>query len=133
LPRHVCRHWQGVYTFSGDTEPAVTAVMAASHSGPIEAERNLESWYLTAEEDDKEPRTLWTWEKCPLHEACGSSESWKKARCWSWISPEKVMCYAKHHLMYSTLHTLTSDEADDHLISNADNSLQSSLETYEEP
>lgn len=51
-------------------------------------------------------------EKCPLELDC-SAESWKRAHAWGW-SQDEARLACKRHLMFSSYHGLSADDAQSH-------------------
>ena len=78
----------------------------------VVAEKNKESAYLLDADDDGKPRAYWQAEACPTGECPSSCKSWKGACCWSYVGAESVLSYVKQHLMHSSKHNMTEEEAD---------------------
>ena len=72
-------------------------------------EVNQEFWEQDENNPDAQVDYFWITE-CPCSESC-SQESFKRASCWSLISPDKCYCYLVRHLMYSGKHQLSLEAA----------------------
>ena len=78
----------------------------------ILAEKNSEDAWLDADDDwEGNTRSFWQVETCPEYCKC-SPQSWRNAKAWSYIGPDKALGYVKNHLMASSLHAMTDAEAD---------------------
>jgi hypothetical protein len=111
---------------------SVLGSLRAKMQDDIKAETNKESWYIPADLDNGEDRAYYYLAACPCAEEC-TKDSFKNSRCWSFIGPEKVYCYAKYHLKFSAHHRKSNEEADDALVKgDMKHSSQSFAEREEE-
>ena len=77
---------------------------------PITLEQNEESWWLRQDDGDTNPRICFTIHSCPCEEYC-SADSWKRVKCWSWISADAARSYLARHLCKSSNHDIEEHEA----------------------
>ena len=84
----------------------------------VVAQPNKEEYFIELEDDEYTMRRpCWKIKKCPLE--C-SGQSWKRAKVYSMASKAKCLDYFKCHLMNSTIHDLSSSEADEALVGFVD-------------
>ena len=75
-------------------------------------EKNKEDAWLDREDDYPElTRVYWKIEGCPCAEKC-SKQAWNKVWAWSFLGEDEVKRYVKHHLMRSSNHHMSADDAD---------------------
>lgn len=78
----------------------------------VAPEKNQEDMWLDREEDYPElVRMYWKIDACPCYEKC-SALAWKKVWAWSYEGEAEVKQYVKRHLMISSNHNLSADDAD---------------------
>ena len=92
------------------------------------AERNNETGVTAREDDTPDPRWFWYVKLCPDLDNC-SAASFKRANVWSYQSAKKCLCYLKQHLMSSSKHNMTDDEAEECLLNV---SFEMHSESYQE-
>ena len=90
--------------------------------------KNDENGYLDREDDEQQSRFWYQVGFCPAPEPCQRS-CFKRANCWSYIHPDKVKAYLKHHLMHQGNHNLSDAEAEE--LADQTEILEN-VETYEE-
>ena len=79
---------------------------------PILAEKNNEDAWLDEDDDcEDNTRTYWRLDACPAMCNCSTS-AWRNAKAWSYKSPQQALGYVKNHLMASSLHHMSEEEAD---------------------
>ena len=91
--------------------------------------QNCEQWLLEAEDDEGNDRPMWMIERCPLT-GC-STDSWRRAAVWSYESEDRVYSYFKRHLMMSSLHQPSEEDADQ-VIAEGNFEIKIELETFDE-
>ena len=78
----------------------------------VAPEKNQEDMWLDREEDYPElVRMYWKIEACPCYEKC-SALAWKRVWPWSYVGEDEAKRYVKHHLMHSSNHHMSADDAD---------------------
>lgn len=78
----------------------------------LEPEKNTEDAWLDREDDYPDyTRMCWKIEECPCYRDC-SATAWKRGLVWSYVGAEEVKAYAKRHLMVSSNHNLSANDAD---------------------
>ena len=78
----------------------------------VAPEKNKEEPWLDREEDYPEfIRTYWKIEECPCYRDC-STQAFKKVGAWSFVSADEAKQCVKRHLMLSSNHNLSADDAD---------------------
>ena len=84
----------------------------------VVAQPNKEEYFIDIEDDEYTMRRPhWRITKCPLE--C-SRQSWKRAKVTSMESKAKCLDYLKCHFMRSSIHALSSSEADEALVQCVD-------------
>jgi hypothetical protein len=84
----------------------------------VVAQPNKEEYFIELEDDEYTMRRpCWKIKKCPLE--C-SGQPRKRAKVYSTASKAKCLDYFKCHLMNSTIHDLSSSEADEALVGFVD-------------
>ena len=77
----------------------------------LEPTKNVEQYYLAAEDDDKDMKREYCFVKqCPCQGEC-SKASWSKVRASSMLSYEKALSYALQHLTHNKNHEYSMNEA----------------------
>lgn len=76
----------------------------------LQPEKNEESCFVSAEDDDGIDRLWWSADACPAKESC-TRQGWKRAACWSYESEAQVQKYVLKHLMDSGLHAMEEETA----------------------
>ena len=74
-------------------------------------EKHEENGWLDREEDSEDRQRVW-WQvaECPKKCEC-SKASWDRVKCWSYESSDKTLNYVMNHLMESSLHNMTEEDA----------------------
>ena len=79
---------------------------------PILAEKNNEDAWLDEDDDCEDNiRSYWRLDVCPMLCDC-STGAWRNAKAWSYKSPQQALGYVKNHLMASSLHHMSEEDAD---------------------
>ena len=67
--------------------------------------------WVNREDDDDTDRVYYVCVECPRKDKC-SAQSWSRAKCWSYN--DELTCQEKvaHHLMTSSLHYLSKEDAE---------------------
>ena len=74
-------------------------------------EKHEENCWLEEHEDYEDyERTWWQVTECPKKRDC-SKASWDRVKSWSYESSDKALNYVMKHLMESSLHNMTEEEA----------------------
>ena len=77
----------------------------------LEPTKNVEQYYLAAEDDDKDMKREYCFVKqCPCQGEC-SKASWSKVRASSMLSYEKALSYVLQHLTHNKNHEYSMNEA----------------------
>jgi len=89
---------------------AMTTEAQATVDGIIAVSNEV--WALEESIDAGVDRTVFFVEQCPYHkEQPCSHQAWKNARAWSFESKEKVIAYVARHLVKSSYHGLSIEDA----------------------
>ena len=71
------------------------------------------SAFVASDDDTWEDRTYWMASACPCRESCSAS-SWRQVLKYSYLSDEVVRGYIRDHLMRSSRHILSEEDAENH-------------------
>ena len=71
----------------------------------------IDSFYVPEDQDEGGPRMYYRVIKCPCRDDC-SEQSWAKVQAWSFIDQEYAKNMVVNHLMKSSLHGMTEEEAE---------------------
>ena len=74
---------------------------------------DVDSAFAPSDDDTLEDRTYWIANACPCRESC-SAKAWGRVLKYSYISDEVVRGYIRDHLMSSSLHSLSKEDAENH-------------------
>eukprot|EP00929_Paragymnodinium_shiwhaense_P059212 TRINITY_DN29645_c0_g1_i2.p1 TRINITY_DN29645_c0_g1~~TRINITY_DN29645_c0_g1_i2.p1 ORF type:complete len:263 (-),score=66.95 TRINITY_DN29645_c0_g1_i2:169-879(-) len=92
--------------------------------------RKTDPAYVAAEDDDGLPRDYFKMAHCPLHEEC-SAQAWRRANVFSYVSPEECHQKALNHLVVSSKHNRSKDDAEA-ILSDFCDQIEVTEETAEE-
>ena len=67
--------------------------------------------WVSREDDDETERVYHVCVECPRKDKC-SAQSWSRAKCWSYNDEETCKEKVAHHLMTSSLHYLSKEDAE---------------------
>ena len=90
-----------VFAFDVFTEPIAMDAMAEDNA------------FIASDDDTLEERIHWMATACPCKEECSAS-SWSRATKYSYKDEEVVRGYIRDHLMTSSLHNFSMEDAEFH-------------------